>query len=80
MLFPRPQSAQQIVRRNLARTIADTGDLYGKVLGGVEDVAEPEADVAAEKKAPLDSEARVEKYREKCLKIMVSHSHSANSG
>lgn len=37
MLFPRPLSARQIVRRNMARTIKDTEELYAEVITGLEE-------------------------------------------
>ena len=64
MLFPRPLSARQVVRRNLARTIGEWGDLYGKVVSGVED--------EAESGDGSDVNSRGEKNRAQFLKILVS--------
>ncbi|WVQ97371.1 hypothetical protein IAU59_004483 [Kwoniella sp. CBS 9459] len=36
MLFPRPVSARALFRRRLAKNMADIGDLYGKVVTGIE--------------------------------------------
>jgi len=68
MLFPRPLSARQTVRRNLARVIEDTGNLYGKVLSGVED----ESDAKVKDGDAVDSKTKADKYRGQFLKIMVS--------
>lgn len=73
MLIPRPESARRIVRRNIAKNIAATSDLYARVLGGVEEEAELDAEggdgTALDK---LDIAARVDKIRKPFMKILVS--------
>jgi hypothetical protein len=73
MLIPRPESARRIVRRNIAKNIAATSDLYARVLGGVEEEAELDPDggdgTALDK---LDIAARVDKIRKPFMKILVS--------
>lgn len=64
MLFPRPTSARQVVRRNIARCIQQTGDLYEGIVGGVNE--------AASETGEVDSEARLVKHRSDFLAILVS--------
>ena len=71
MLFPRPLSARQVVRRNLARIVAESGDLYGKVLSGIEDEAES-GDGGNVK-------SRGDRNRAQLLKILVSATHDQGS-
>jgi hypothetical protein len=68
MLFPRPTSAKLLVRRTLAKNIADIADLYGAVVTGVED----EVAVEMDKEWKMDVKGRQARYRARFLKIMVS--------
>jgi hypothetical protein len=71
MLIPRPITARQVVRRNIAKNIAATSDLYASIIGGVEEEAElsSEGDDAEE---TFDVTARIDKIRGPFLKILVS--------
>ena len=64
MLVPRPISARQIVRRNISQIIADTGELYATILGGVEDEA-----VSGDEP---DEKALIASYRTRLLKIWAA--------
>lgn len=71
MLIPRPLTARQVVRRNIAKNIAATSDLYARIIGGVEEEAEAVAEGAKDAGA-FDVTARVDKIRGPFLKILVS--------
>lgn len=69
MLIPRPMTARQVVRRNIAKNISATSDLYAKVIGGVEE----EADLYEhDHQGKFDVTARVDKIRGPFLKVLVS--------
>ncbi|ORY33700.1 hypothetical protein BCR39DRAFT_592676 [Naematelia encephala] len=77
MLFPKPTSARQIVRLNLSRCIADTSDLYGRVLTGIEEEAEDVEDGILEvsqgkglKEERKDVKERQDRYRKQFLRII----------
>ena len=73
MLIPRPMSARQVVRRNIAKNIAATSDLYSSIIGGVEE----EAELVGEGNKPegaFDVTARIDKIRGPFLKILVGDS------
>ena len=74
MLFPKPLSARQIVRCNIAQVIADTGDLYGKVISGIEDGLE------TLDSSDLNSKIRQDRHRDQLLKIMASAAFAAEKG
>lgn len=70
MLFPRPLSSKRMVRRSLARGIADLADLYSREVTGF--ILENEDDDAA-----IDVLGRQLRYRAKFFAIFVSCCTSA---
>lgn len=70
MLIPRPMTARQVARRNIAKNIAATSDLYARIVGGVEEEAEPVED-GSKQEGTFDVSARVDKIRGPFLKILV---------
>lgn len=67
MLFPRPLTARQVVRRGLAKNIAATSDLFVQILGAIEEESE-----GADSSVKIDQVARLDKIRKPFLKISVS--------
>lgn len=65
MLFPQPLSSKRMVRRSLARGIADLADLYSREVTGF--VLEDGDDAAA-----VDVTGRQLKYRARFFKIFVN--------
>lgn len=83
MLFPKPISAKVLVRRTLAKNLSDLGDLYGVMVGAMEDEAAAEDSTAAgahggQEKAVRDVDARQARYRDRFLGCAVSQAkHTA---
>jgi hypothetical protein len=72
MLIPRPETAKRIVRRNIAKNIAATSELYARVLSGVEEEAELDVEGGdGTSLGKLDIAARVDMIRKPFMKIMV---------
>ncbi|WVQ85239.1 hypothetical protein IAT38_007404 [Cryptococcus sp. DSM 104549] len=67
MLFPRPTSAKLVFRHRLAKNIADIGDLYGKVITGIEG----ELDARDEDWGRVDEVGRRERYKGSFMKILA---------
>jgi hypothetical protein len=65
MIFPRPVSARQVLRRNLAKTIKSTSSLYSQI---VEDIA----DQTSHPDHSVDAQERLDRYRSHFLKLLVS--------
>jgi len=63
MFFPRPNSARQIVRRNLAKSLAAAGELYAQVITALE---EEDGHGQTEE----ETEERLARFRSSFLKIM----------
>jgi hypothetical protein len=69
MLIPRPLTARQVVRRNIAKNLQATSALYAQVIGGVEEEAESWEKDHTER---VDTAGRADKIRGPFLKIMAS--------
>ncbi|WWD17770.1 hypothetical protein CI109_102211 [Kwoniella shandongensis] len=65
MIFPRPISARLLFRHRLAKNMADIGDLYGRVVTGIE--GEWDTPIT---KAAIDTAGRRERYKGSFLKVM----------
>ncbi|WVR05967.1 hypothetical protein IAU60_002995 [Kwoniella sp. DSM 27419] len=72
MLFPKPISARALFRHRLAKNMADMGDLYGKVVTGIE--AESDTKQEGSEPALVDrgkiAEARRERYKGAFMKVI----------
>ncbi|WVF70551.1 hypothetical protein IAT40_005342 [Kwoniella sp. CBS 6097] len=64
MLFPRPVSARALFRRRLAKNMADIGDLYGKVVTGIE------GEWDSDDNGTVDDEGRRERYKGGFMKVL----------
>jgi hypothetical protein len=68
MLFPRPLSSKRLVRRSLARGIADLSDLYSREVTGFFLENEEDGDTTVDIE---NVQARQERYRAKFFSIFV---------
>ncbi|WWC58457.1 uncharacterized protein I303_100999 [Kwoniella dejecticola CBS 10117] len=70
MLFPRPVSARALFRKRLAKNMADIGDLYGKVVTGIEgEMDHDNAESDVEDKGKI-AEVRRERYKGGFMKVL----------
>jgi uncharacterized protein involved in copper resistance len=84
MVLPRPTTARRVVRLNIAKNLSETGDLYAKIMTGLEEEVEQEEGVGESVDAGAGKEgiggvvekkvvkARVERYSGRFVKILVS--------
>ncbi|WRT64249.1 uncharacterized protein IL334_001180 [Kwoniella shivajii] len=70
MLFPRPVSARYLFRRRLAKNMADIGDLYGKVVTGIEGELDSEVDTLGAAEENKIAEIRRERYKGGFMKVL----------
>ncbi|WWC86361.1 uncharacterized protein L201_001236 [Kwoniella dendrophila CBS 6074] len=70
MLFPHPVTARALFRRKLAKNMSDIGDLYGKVVTGIEsELDHDNAETDGNNKGKI-AEARRERYKGGFLKVL----------
>ncbi|OCF31124.1 hypothetical protein I316_07256 [Kwoniella heveanensis BCC8398] len=78
MLFPRPVSARALFRRRLAKNMSDIGDLYGKVVTGIEgeldsednDLVESNGGDRTDATCAKIAEGRRERYKGGFMKVL----------
>ncbi|WWC66524.1 uncharacterized protein I206_100427 [Kwoniella pini CBS 10737] len=70
MLFPRPVSARALFRHRLAKNMADIGELYGKVVTGIEgELDHDDSEIDHEDKGKI-AEVRRERYKGGFMKVL----------